>query len=70
MENCLLKRDLRGWDQDEEADPVKGAKVKVLCAGVCYSTYVRQQLSGYCQLDGTDLTPFYSIFYTHTNSDG
>ena len=32
VENSLLKCDLGGWDQDEEADPVKGAKVQVLCA--------------------------------------
>lgn len=34
VEDGLLKCDLRGRDQDEEADPVEGAQVQVLCAGV------------------------------------
>lgn len=69
VENGLLKCDLRGRDQDEEADPVKGAKVQVLCAGVCYGTHVGQQLSGHCQLDRPDLTPLYEVFCTHKSTD-
>lgn len=61
MENGLLECDL-GWrDQDEEADPVEGPKVQVLCAGVCYGTNMGQQLSGHRQLDGTNLTPLYGV---------
>lgn len=63
----MLECDLRGRDQDEEADPVEGAKVQVLCAGVCYGTNMGQQLSGHCQLDGPNLTPLYGVFYTDTN---
>lgn len=63
MENGLLKCDLGGWDQDKEADPVKGTQVQVLCAGVCYGTNMGQQLSGHCQLDGTYLTPLYRVLY-------
>ena len=66
VENSLLKCDLRGRDQDEEADPVEGAKIQVLCAGVCYGTDMGQQLSGHRQLDGTNLTPLYGVFYTQT----
>lgn len=69
MENRLLKCDLGGRDQDEEADPVEGAKVQVLCAGVCYGTNMGQQLPGHCQLDGTHLTPLYRVFYIHTNTN-
>lgn len=65
MESGLLKCDLRGWDQDEEADPVKGAKVQILCAGVCDGTNMGQQLPGYGQLDWPNLTPLYGVFYTH-----
>lgn len=65
VEYSLLKCDLRGRDQDEEADPVKGAKVQVLCAGVGYGTHMRQQLPGHCQLDRPDLTPLYEVLCTH-----
>lgn len=54
-----MKRDFGGWDQNEEADPVKGAKIQVLCAGVGDGTNVGQQLSGHRQLDRPDLTPLY-----------
>ncbi|TNN72348.1 hypothetical protein EYF80_017387 [Liparis tanakae] len=61
LKNGLLKRDLGGRDQDEEADPVEGAKVQVLCAGVGDGTNVGQQLSGHRQLNGTNLTPLYGV---------
>ena len=66
MEHSLLKRDLGGRHQDEEADPVEGAEVQVLCAGVGYSTDMGQQLPSHCQLDGTNLTPLHRVFYTNT----
>lgn len=68
MEYGLLKRDLGGRDQDEEVDPVKGHKVQVLGAGVCYGANVRQQLSGYRQLDGPDITPLHSVLYMHAHT--
>lgn len=69
MENSLLKCNLGGRDKDEEADPVKGAKVQVLCAGVGYSTNMGQQLSSHCQLDGTHLSPINRVFYTNTKTN-
>lgn len=68
MANGLLKCDLGGRDQDEEADPVEGAEVQVLRAGVCYGTNMRQQLPGNCELDGPDFTPLYGVFCTHTRT--
>lgn len=63
VENRLLKRDLGRRDQDEEADPVKGAQVQVLCAGVGDGAHVGQELSGHCQLDGPNLLPLDKEFW-------
>lgn len=69
VEDSLLKGDLRGWHKDEEADPIKGAKIQVLRARVCYSTNVGQQLSSHCQLDGTNLSPIHRVLCTHTKAN-
>lgn len=67
IENGLLKGDLGGRDQDEEADPVEGAQVQVLCAGVGDGTHVGQKLSGHCQLDGSNLSPLNEEFWESLN---
>lgn len=67
IENGLLKGDLRGRDQDEEADPVEGAQVQVLCAGVSDGAHVRQKLSGDCQLDGPNLSPLHEKLWELLN---
>lgn len=69
IENSLLKRDLGRRDQDEEADPVEGAQVQVLCTGVCDGTHVGQELSGHCQLDGPNLLPLNEEFWKIVQRD-
>lgn len=69
VQDGLLERDLGGRHQDEEADPVEGAQVQVLSAGVCDGTDVGQQLPGHRQLDGSHLAPLHRVFCTHTVTD-
>lgn len=68
IENGLLEGDLRGRDQDEEADPVEGAQVQVLRAGVSDGTNVGKKLSGHCQLDGPNLSPLDEKFWESINT--
>jgi hypothetical protein len=66
MQYGLLEGDLRRRDTDEEVDPVEGAQVQVLSAGVGDGTHMGQQLPGYRQLDGPHLPPVHTVLYTHT----
>ena len=68
VQQRLLEGDLRGRHADEEAEPVEGAQVQVLRAGVGDGTHVGEELPGHGQLDGTHRAPLHVVLCEHTHT--